>query len=368
MDTADAGADGTSFTSVARLTTGASVVAWKKNGVLQAQLIDASGAKVGTPVQIANVGAAPMVQPFSIAPLGNGEWIAAWGSSSASAQQSGVAVLFQRFNAAGEALGGPTQVGEVYASLGSGPVARVTSDNGFVIGWSGGWGTTNAPWRVYVARFTAAGASVTGPTEVSTTPGQQSSVGVNPLSDGTVLVTWGQDVGQTTSVLARPFDSSGQPSGPEHQVATTPPRQFVSASFAGSKVVVVWFNPGQVAWQVLDASGAPVGAAVRSSPGDGNELRYVAAVDAGGGSFDVLYQTIIQTPKIAWGYISDQRVGVDGAAEGPPTVVVPTRLLDNGVAPSAGGRFSVSGATDGRYVMSYELSGDTSVEVRALAR
>ncbi|MGZ5772959.1 hypothetical protein [Ramlibacter sp.] len=373
VDTADAGSDGTSFTSVARLTSGASVVAWKKNGVLQAQLIDASGAKVGTPIQIANVGAAPMVQPFSIAPLSNGEWIATWGGSSTAPQQSGVAVLFQRFNAAGEPLGGPTQVGEVYASLGSGPVAHVTSDNGFVIGWSGGWGTTNAPWRAYVARFTAAGVRVAGPTEVSTTPGQQSSVGVNPLSDGTVLVTWAQaPVGQTTSGFtsgfARPFDSSGQPSGPERQFVAALNHPFVSTPLAGSKVVVVSFTVGVVQWQVLDASGAPVGAAVSLTPGNGNELRYVAAVDAGGGSFDVLYQTIIQTPRTAWGYISDQRVGVDGAAEGPPTVVVPTRLLDNGVAPPAGGRFSVSGATDGRYVMSYELSGDTSAEVHALAR
>lgn len=380
VGTADAGSN-TSFTSVARLTTGASVVASTMNGVVQAQLIDASGAKVGTSIQIANVSAPPAVQPFSIAPLSNGEWIATWKSSSTTTQLSGGAVMFQRFNAAGKALGGPTQVGEVYASFGSGPVARMTADNGFVIGWSGGWGTTTAPWRAYIARFTAAGVRVAGPTEAGTTPGPQTSVSVNSLSDGTVLVTWAQaPVGQTTSGftsgLARPFDSSGQPSGPERQFAAGLPQQFVSTSFAGSKVAVVWFNPGQLSWQVLDASGAPVGPAVRSSPGNGNEVRGVAVVDAGGGSFDVLYQTIIQSLANASGYISDQRVRGDGAAEGSPTVVVPIRPLAINSRPAANGQFlppaseqfSVSGTTDGRYVMSYELVGDTSIEVHALAR
>lgn len=69
-------------------------------------------------------------------------------------------------------------------------------------------------------------------------------------------------------------------------------------------------------------------------------------------------------------------VGGDGAAEGSPTVVVPTRALAINSRPAANGQFlppagehfSVSGGTDGRYVMSYELVGDTSIEVHALAR
>lgn len=356
-----------SSTSAARLGTGASVVAWVKDGALQAQRFDASGARVGTPLRIVENGMAG-VRAFSIAPLGNGEWIATWAGSTPGA--TGPTVLFQRFTAAGEAIGGPVQAGGVYAAVGA-PLARATADGGFVIGWSASSGTPQEPPAAYVARFAADGTSLSGPVAVSAMAGSQGAVGVNPLANGTVLVTWTQDLVQSRSGYVRPFDSSGQPSGPERQIVATTTTAFASAPLAGNRVAVAWGFPGtQLNWQILGASGAPLGDPA-SSIGTG-EMTRVAVVEADGGSFHVLHQNAEQTPRSNTSTISVQRVGASGAADGSPSVIVRRRLFgllaDGSTAPQAGPDFSASGGADGHYVVSYQVSADTSVEVHAQAK
>lgn len=60
-----------SSTSVARLGSGASVVAWVKGAALQAQRFDPSGARVGTPLRIVESGLAN-ARAFAIAPWPTG--------------------------------------------------------------------------------------------------------------------------------------------------------------------------------------------------------------------------------------------------------------------------------------------------------
>lgn len=359
------GATESSPNSVARLSTGASVVAWMQGAAVQAQRLDVSGAKVGTPVQVVGGGLANP-RAFSIAPLRDGQWIATWAATTTA---SGSAILFQRFSATGEAIGSPTQVAAGYASISPVPVARVTADGGFVVGWAARSGSLQAPAAAYVARFGPDGASMGGPVAVSAIAGEQDSVAVSPLSDGTVLVTWlqGGAAGQPSSSYARAFGSTGQPSGPEHQIlGVSFESNLAAAPLAGNRVAVAGSRGTQVAWQVLDASGTPLGNAA-SVNGTG-EMTHAAIVDAGGGSFQVLYQNAEQTPFSNTSTISVQRVGSTGAPDGAPSELVRRRLAVGSFVPQAAGDFSASGGADGHYVLSYEVSGDTSVEVHAQAK
>ena len=239
-----------------------------------------------------------------------------------------------------------------------------------MIGWSVGSGGVQQSFTAHLARFAADGTSLGGAVALAGVP---SAGGITPLSNGNVLVTWVRFVGQIRSGYARVFDSSGQPTGPERQIvaASYITGSFASAPLASDRVAVAWGSFTSVNWQVLDASGAPVGDAA-SSPGPG-ELTRVAIVDADGGSFHVLYQNAEQTPRSNTSTISVQRVSASGAPEGAPSVVVRRRLVgllpaDGSTAPAAGPEFSASGGLDGHYVVSYQVSADTSAELHAQAK
>ena len=351
-----------SSTSVARLGSGGSVVAWVKDAALQAQLFDAAGARVGTPLRVA-AGLAD-ARTFSIAPLANGEWIATW----AAAQAAGPTLLYQRFTAAGQAIGSPAPASAAQAAIVA-PVARATADGGFVIGWSALASDLQQSLTAFVARFAADGSSLGGPVPVSADAADQGAVRVAPLSDGTVLVTWTQG----NSGYLRPFDSSGQPSGPARQVVAITSSAFTSAPLPNDRVAVAWGTGTAVNWQVLDASGAPLGEPGSASTTNGGEMNRVAVVDGGDGGFHVLYQSAEQTPRSNTSTILVQRVNAGGAAEGSPETIARRRIVgllpaDGSTAPQAGSDFSASGGPDGHYVVSYEVSADTSVELHAQAK
>jgi hypothetical protein len=150
----DTDVSGDTTTSVARLSSGASVVAWVKDSVLQAQLLDPSGSRVGDVIQIFDGTVAPG-PTFSIAPLADGEWIATWAAQEAGG--AGAAIRFQRFGATGAAIGGLTPVSDAQALIASSPVARRTADGGFVIAWAAWPGSIAAESRAFVSRFGADG-------------------------------------------------------------------------------------------------------------------------------------------------------------------------------------------------------------------
>lgn len=352
-----------SSTSVARLGSGGSVVAWVKDAALQAQLFDAAGARVGTPLRIA-AGGLVDARTFSLAPLANGEWIATW----AAAQAGGPTLLFQRFTAAGQAIGAPAPASGAQAAI-VGPVARATADGGFVIGWSALGSDLQQSLTAFVARFAADGSSLGGPVAVSADAADQGAVHVVPLASGTVLVTWRQG----NSGYLRPFDSSGQPSGPARQIVALTASAFTSAPLANDRIAVAWGTGTAVNWQVLDASGAPLSNAGSASTTNGGEMNRVAVVDAGDGGFHVLYQSAEQSPRSNTSTILVQRVNADGAADGPAEAIARRRIVgllpaDGSPAPQAGSDFSASGGPDGHYVLSYEVSADTSVELHAQAK
>lgn len=123
---------------------------------------------------------------------------------------------------------------------------------------------------------------------------------------------------------------------------------------------------------MLDASGAPLGDATNLASGP-NELTRIGVADAGDGGFHVLYQIAEQSPLSNTSTINAQRVGAGGAPDGTPVALVRRRLAgllasSGAYAPSAGPEFCVSGGADGHYVVSYQLSADTSIEAHAQAR
>ena len=368
----DAGVSGDASTSVARLSSGASVVAWVKDSVLQAQLLDPSGSRVGDVIRISD-GTVPPGPTFSIAPLADGEWIATWAAQEAGG--AGAAIRFQRFGATGAAIGGLTPVSDAQALIASPPVARRTADGGFVIAWAAWPGSIAAESRAFVSRFGADGARVgAAAVPVSSIQGDQGMVSVSPLSDGSVVLSWVQDntVGLPGSGYTRLFNTAGLPADLERQVLASADRssQFTSAPLPGGRLAVAWAFGTQVNWQILDSSGSAVTTA--ASRVEVDQVNGLSVIDAGDGGFNLLYQTSLQSPQSNFPTIHAQRVNASGAAEGASTSIVTRKiagLTSTGQsAPTGSLAFSASGAGDGHYVLSYHVSGDTSVEVQALAK
>jgi hypothetical protein len=213
------------------------VVAWVKDSVLQAQLLDPSGSRVGEVIQIFH-GTVPPGPTFSIAPLADGEWIATWAAQEAGG--AGAAIRFQRFGATGAAIGGLTPVSDAQALIASPPVARRTADGGFVIAWAAWPGSIAAESRAFVSRFGADGARVgAAAVPVSSIQGGQNSVSVSPLSDGSVVLSWVQDVvGLPGSGYTRRFNTAGQPADLERQVLASADRssELTSAPLPGDRL------------------------------------------------------------------------------------------------------------------------------------
>jgi hypothetical protein len=126
-----------------------------------------------------------------------------------------------------------------------------------------------------------------------------------------------------------------------------------------------------VNWQILDSSGGAVTTAVTRT--EAEEVNGVSVIDAGDGGFNLLYQTLRQSPMSNFPTIHAQRVNASGAAEGASTSIVTRKtagLTSSGQrGPTGSLGFSASGAGGGHYVLSYQhVSGDTSVEVQGLAK
>ena len=199
-------------------------------------------------------------------------------------------------------------------------------------------------------------------------------VSISPLSDGSVVLSWIQDttVGLPGSGYTRLFNTAGLPADLERQVLASANRtsQFTSMPLPGDRVAVAWVSGAQVNWQILDSGGGAVTTAVSRT--EAEAVYGVSVIDAGDGGFNLLYQTLRQSPQTNFPTIHAQRVNASGAAEGASTSIVTRRiagLTSTGQSAPAGSlAFSASGAGDGHYVLSYQVSGDTSVEVQALAK
>ena len=380
----NAGAEGP---KVARLAGGGAVIAWKQAGALVAQQVDAAGNLVGAQQSVAS-----QATIFSVAGLPGGEWVVAWSAATVppdAVRSFTVTVQTRRYGADGTLLQDTTLVNpEPVQSIDAGLDVAATADSGYVVAWSAR-SSLAGPRQVLMQRFSAGGAAAGGPaTATAPTAADQTQPRVVPLADGTVVLAWLQDAGggatgaPSFAIHTRPFSSASAPLEAERQVAASVGSAafpFAAAPVDDDHIGLVWAQPSSVTntepiqarWQILDAEGdleSPVGGITV-----GPLIDSVAIAPAGRG-FTAFVQVVNGNPRGTAANIGSIAVDNDGAAAATALAPVVDRSL-NSVAPltgtttgPAGPAFSVSGGSDGRYVLAYESATATGAEVDALGK
>ncbi len=193
---------------------------------------------------------------------------------------------------------------------------------------------TDSMQDVFFQLFTADGQKIGGEIQANhTLPFNQSQPSIAALSDGTFVLAWSseqQSAENTVDVVARWFDSNGQPLGGEF-VVNTSSRPCANASVAGhvdGGFTVVWSQKNSVPTDSLDVfarafspSSAPITDAFRvNTHTRGDQFSPSVAATAGG-------------QMVAW-----TSLGQDGSREG-----VFARALNNGTI--VGNEFRVNTTT-----------------------
>jgi hypothetical protein len=182
-------------------------------------------------------------QPSSIGSDGNGNFVVVWTSSGQDG--SGGGVFGQRYDSAGEALGGEFRVNSYTTSSQGG--ASVASDamGNFVVVWSGGGlGDVSG---IFGQRYDSTGDPQGTEFRVNSyTTNSQSSASVASDASGNFVVVWrsrGGPGGDADDVFGRRYDRTGEPLGTEFRVnsyTTAYQTQGSVASDASGNFVVVW--------------------------------------------------------------------------------------------------------------------------------
>jgi large repetitive protein len=304
----------------------------------------------------------------SIAALGDGGFVATW--ESVGQDGSGFGVYAQRFNAAGNAVGGEFRANSTIFSNQGGPsVSAALGDGGWVIVWTSD-GQDGSSTGVYGQRYDANGITNGGEFQINdTTLLGQSQPDVRTLVDGGFVVTWTseQQDGSVNGVYGKRYDSDGnEVAVTESGVGTASGNEFeVNDTAFGSQrnsdvgkltdggYVVVWESDTTdgssfgVYSQRYDAAGTAVGAEMKVNTTTSNSQSEPQIAGLSDGGYIVTWSSFGQDGS-GWGVYS-QRYDVTGAAVGTETRVSSTTSGDQN-------RSAVAALDGGGYVIIWEQS------------
>lgn len=212
--------------AIAAMPNGGYVVSWTSDGQdgsakgVYAQRFNPTGNPLGNEFRVNSTTVFSQQCP-SVATAADGSFVVVWESY----LQDGIlaGVYGQRYDAAGQLLGGEFRVNETTLGQQGTPAVACLNNGGFVVVWSGlGNGDL---WGVFGRHYDAAGQAVGGEFLINTeTSNLQLSPAVAALPDGGFLAAWqshgGQD-GDGTGIFAQRFDSSCNHVGSEFLVNTT---------------------------------------------------------------------------------------------------------------------------------------------------
>jgi hypothetical protein len=161
---------------------------------------------------------------------------------------TGADVYAQRYDAAGNPVGGEFRVNSYTTSSQYGPSVAADADGNFVVVWDSVQDGDN--FGVFGQRFDATGVRVGGEFRVNTyTTGTQADAAVAMDRAGKFVVAWrGGGTGDPSGVFARRYDENGAPQGNEVLANTFTLGQQGSpalASDANGNFVVVWDSLNQ---------------------------------------------------------------------------------------------------------------------------
>ena len=285
--------------AVAMSPDGGFVIAWQSDGQdgdswgIYGQRFDAAGNAVGGEFQVNSETAQQQTAP-AIAMDAAGNFVVAWQSQGQDG--SGEGIYAQRFDASGNALGGEFQVhGETLLDQAQ-PAVAMGASGDFVVVWQSD-GQDGDSWGIYGRRFDASGNAVGGEFQVSSeVTGAQASPAIAMDAAGDFVVAWqsqGQD-GSSWGVYAQRYDASGASQGGEFQVNTTTNQEQSSPSVAmdaDGDFAIAWQGlPGNfdIYVQQYASDGTPIGGETQVNAFTGGDQKSPdIAMDADGDQFVV---------------------------------------------------------------------------------
>jgi hypothetical protein len=260
---------------------GTFVVVWRSTGSagtdaaadsIQGRRYDGNGTPLGTQFQVNTYTTNSQGLP-SVAIDDAGNFVVAWASrGSAGSDSSGDSVQAQRYDTAGNGVGGEFQVNTYTSFLQKNPKVAADNAGNFVVVWEsyGSAGSDVSDFSIQGRRYDAAGNPLGGEFQVNTyTTSNQYAPAVDIDAAGRFVVVWHswQDSEDTSSlsVQGQRYDAAGAPLGAQFLVNTyTTYGQLnpdVAVDDAGT-FVVVWTaaeEDGTIQGQRFDSAGSPVG-------------------------------------------------------------------------------------------------------------
>lgn len=224
--------------AVAGLASGGFVVTWSDNSAvggdtsssgIKAQMFDANGSATGGEFLV-NASTLNAQKTPVVAGLASGGFVVTWSDASGQGGDSSVSsVKAQLYNAAGNAVGSEFLVNTNTANAQDTPVVTGLTAGGFVVSWhdSSLIGGDTSKDAVKAQLFDAAGAKIGGEFLVnSLTQGNQQQESITALSTGGFVVTWA-DASQrggdpdNYGIAFQIYDASGAPLGGQSLANTT---------------------------------------------------------------------------------------------------------------------------------------------------
>lgn len=213
-------------------------------GAIFQQRYDGAGVAIGGEVRVATHLTSPKDRPSTVG-LDDGGWVTIWQGFSVDAANTWGA-YGRRFNANGLPVGGEFQVNTTVAgSQGDVKVAKLTG-GGFVVQWDSVDGQDGSGGGVYFQRYDANSAKVGGETRANvTTAGNQANGSVTGLTDGGMMMTWGDSGldGGGYGVYGRIFNADGSARTGEFRLNQTTAGDQLNptvAALADGTVMTMW--------------------------------------------------------------------------------------------------------------------------------
>jgi hypothetical protein len=290
-----------------------------------------SGTPFGNEFPVNTTATADQLLP-AVAGAPDGRFVVVWQSDEGGSYE----IFGQRYDAGGAPAGSEFFVNSITTSDQSAAHVAMGADGGFVVVWKSDFSD-----GIYVRRF-ASDATPLGPeVTVDTAPTFPARPGAAALSGGGFVVVWEDEDLDDRGVLARLYDASGAPTGPQFVVngVTTNAQWYPAlAATTGGEFVVVWQDQdsGDIQGRLFTSAGSPVGSdfTVNSST-TGFQYRPAVAAVADGG-FVVVWSDE--------GDLTGQRFDASAAPVGGEFVVNPPTPLDEYpvIAGDVGGSFLVT--------------------------
>jgi hypothetical protein len=301
----------------------------------------------------------------------NGESIVTYGS--ASGDGSGFRVLFQRFDADANPVGGETQVNETTTGEQYLPTVAADSSGNFVIVWQGeGPGDSEG---IFARRYDSSGSPLSGEFRVNTyTTNTQSWTSIAMRASGEFVVTWGsngQD-GDLRGIYAQRYNAAGVAQGSEfrvNQTTTGEQNAPMAAMDSSGNFVIAWDSPSigdDVYIRRYDAAGSALSGETMINSSTANDQDFAAIAMNSSGDFVVVWTHEVDAAGTDTSIMA-QRFNASGVAQGSNFQVntyTTARQIYPMVAMDDSGAFIVTwesegqdGGTKGVYAQRYDAGG-----------